>query len=154
MFTGNLVYEDRPLVDAWVKAVIGGVLALTLVLGIVFFTLDPVAAYILLGVTAFDALIFYLVLPRRYQIYTDRLVVRLGRPLSLTVPFSEIKEIKRGASSRASGAAALRLVTSSKYVVEIVRRGDLRILISPAGRDLFVEQLDQAVKTSPEHELY
>jgi len=40
----------------------------------------------------------------------------------------------------------LRLATSLKSVVEIVRSKGLNVVISPANRDAFLEQMAQALK--------
>ena len=56
---GYLVYQDTPRYDWWLKLVLGGTLALTLVLGLWFFSIDRTAALVVLGVTVFDALLFH-----------------------------------------------------------------------------------------------
>jgi len=68
----NLVYEDTPRYDFWLKSILGGVLALTLILGVILLSEDIGAALAMFGVTLFDALLFKAILPRRYQIFQDR----------------------------------------------------------------------------------
>ena len=75
MKTSVLVFEDTPIYDLWLKLIIGGTLALTLILGIVFIYRDTEAAIAMLGITIFDALIFRVVLPQRFQIYQDKLKI-------------------------------------------------------------------------------
>nr|NGX53905.1 hypothetical protein [Chlamydiota bacterium] len=52
----NLVYEDTPRYDFWLKLVLGGILALTLVLGIILLFNDVEAAWVMFGVTLFESL--------------------------------------------------------------------------------------------------
>ncbi len=54
----NLIYEDKPRYDLWLKLILGGVLLLTLVLGVVLLSQDREAALVMFGVTLFDALLF------------------------------------------------------------------------------------------------
>jgi len=52
-----LIYEDTPKYDLWLKLILGGVLALTLILGIIFIFQDSEVALVMFGVTLFDAAI-------------------------------------------------------------------------------------------------
>jgi hypothetical protein len=146
----QLLYEDRAPYDRWLKLTLGGTLALTLVLGLAFLAEDTAGALILLAVTAFDALLFHAILPRRYQIFTDRLRIVLGYPFAWTIPFSTIKEARSVSGSKAFFYGGIRLATSSKAVVEIVRSQGWNLVISPARRDAFLEHLTQALsETKP-----
>ncbi len=144
-----LVYEDSPRYDLWLKLTLGSVLAYTLVLGIVLLSIDLMGAWILFGVTVFDGILFHAILPRRYQIFRDRVRIVLGRPLALNIPFSTIKEFRSAAGSRAFVYSGVRFATSSRSVVEIVRHRGLNVVISPANRDMFLEQANQALKAVP-----
>jgi len=72
MKTDILIYEDTPQYDLWLKLILGGLLALTFILGVIFIYQDTEAAIVMFGVTLFDALLFKAILPRRYQIFEDR----------------------------------------------------------------------------------
>ncbi|HET6478223.1 MAG TPA: hypothetical protein VFF92_04005, partial [Dehalococcoidales bacterium] len=74
-----LIHEEPAEYDTWLKLTLGGVLSFTLLLGVYLLYVDRTGAYITLGVTVFDALLFYAVLPQRYQIYTDKVRIVLGR---------------------------------------------------------------------------
>lgn len=52
-----MIYEDTPKYDLWLKLILGGVLALTLILGIIFIFQDSEVALVMFGVTLFDAAI-------------------------------------------------------------------------------------------------
>ena len=147
--TGNLaylVYEDRPQYDLWLKLIVGSTLTLTLVMGIALLSVDLLATWVLLGVTVFDALLFSAIIPRRYQIYQDRLRIVLGKPFAVSISFAAIKEARSAAGSTTFMYWGIRFATSAKSVVEIVRSKGLNIVISPADRDAFLEQFARALK--------
>ena len=85
-------------------------------------------------------------MPRRYQIFQDRLKIVLGNPFALSIPFSIIKEVRPVSGSSTFAYWGIRLATSSKSVVEIVRSKGWNVVISPANRDMFLDQLTQALK--------
>ena len=144
----ELVYEDTPRYDNWLKLILGAVLALTFILGIFLLFEDTAAAWIMFGVTLFDALLFYTVLPHRYQIFQDRLRIVLGRPFSLNISLSTIREVRPASGLKAFAYGGIRLATSSRSVVEIIRHKGWNIVISPANRDVFLEQLSHVLKVA------
>ena len=148
MLKGNLIYQEPSQYDGWLKALLFCLPLITLALGFWFLTLDVTGAAVMFGVTVFDSALFYFIMPRSYQIYTDRLVIGLGKPLAVTVPFEDIKEIKTAQGSAAFAYSGIRLATSTKHVMEIQRRRGMNVLISPSGGDMFLEQLKQAVHVS------
>jgi len=138
-----LIYEDTPNYDLWLKLILGGVLALTFILGIIFLYQDTEAAIAMFGITLFDALLFKAILPRRYQIFEDRLKILLGGPFAINISLSNIEEAKPASGSKAFAYGGLRFATSSRNVVEIVRKKGLNLVISPSDQT-FLEQLNQA----------
>ena len=147
MNTNTLLYEDVPEYDFWLKLILGGVLAITFVLGIVLISQEIEAAIAMFAVTLFDAVLFKAVLPRRFQIFEDRLKILLGGPLAINIPLSNIAEAKPAAASKTFIYNGIRLATSSRHVVEIVRKKGMNLIISPAHDDMFLEQLNQARQT-------
>ncbi len=142
----SLIYEDHPRYALWIKLILGGVLLLTLALGIYFLSIDRMGAYIMFGLTLIDALLFFFLMPRSYQIYSDRLVVILGGPFTKTVPLYDIRSARKVSGSHAFINTGFRFAVSAKYVVEIARRTGTNITISPNTGDLFLEQLNQTMK--------
>ena len=139
-----LLYEDTPQHDFWLKLILGGVLALTFVLGVLFINEDIRAASAMFGVTLFDAVLFKLILPRRFQIFEDKLRILLGGPFAINIPFSNIADAKSASGSKAFAYWGIRFATSTRNVVEIVRKKGLNLVISPTHDDMFLEQLNQA----------
>jgi hypothetical protein len=144
----SLVYEDTPRYDYWLKFIMGGVLALTLTLGVIFLSEDIGAALVMFGVTLFDALLFKAILPRRYQIFQDRVRIVLGGPFTINIHLSNIREARQVSSSKAFAYWGFRFATSTHYVLEIVRKKGLSLVISPSSGDLFLEQLNQVLKAA------
>ena len=68
----NLTYEDEAIYDLWLKLILGIVLAGTFIGGLLLIREDLGAALAMLGITLFDALLFKVILPRRYQIFEDK----------------------------------------------------------------------------------
>jgi len=139
-----LIYEDTPKYDLWLKLILGGVLAPTLILGIIFIFQDSEVALAMFGVTLFDALLFKAILPQRFQIYQDRVRIVLGRPLAINIPFSNIRTVRTVSARKVFVYWGNRFATSTHIIVEIVRKKGLGFVISPANGDTFLEQLNQA----------
>ena len=144
MKTNTLLYEDIPEYGSWLKIILGGVLALTFILGIIFISIDTEAALVMFGITLFDALLFKAILPRRFQIFEDRLKILSGGPFAINIPLSNITEAKSVSGSKTFVYSGLRFATSTKRVVEIVRKKGMNLVISPRNDDMFLEQLNQA----------
>jgi hypothetical protein len=86
-------------------------------------------------------------MPRRYQIFHDKLKIVLGFPFAIDIPFSTRKEVKHSSGIRVLIYFGVRFVTSTKYVVEVVRNKGLNYVISPKNGEIFFEQLKQAIKS-------
>jgi len=142
----QLIHQDTARYDSWLKLLLGGVLSFTLLLGVYLLYIDRTGALICFGVTVFDALLFYAILPQRYQIWTDRVRIVLGRPFSVNIPLPTIKEVRPASGVKAFAYGGLRFATSARTVVEIVRRRGWNFVISPDNRELFLERLAEALK--------
>ena len=97
------------------------------------------------GITLFDALLFKTILPQRFQIYQDRVRIVLGGPLAINIPFSNIRTVRMVSARKVFVYWGNRFATSTHSIVEIVRKKGLGFAISPANRDMFLEQLNQAL---------
>jgi len=147
MKTNILILEDAPKYDLWLKFILGGILALTFILGIIFIYQDIEAAAVMFGITFFDALLFKAILPRRFQIFEDRLKILLGGPFVIDIPLSNIAEAKPASGSKVFAYKGIRFATSIHHVIEIVRKEGLNIVISPRNNDMFLEQLNQVLQS-------
>jgi hypothetical protein len=141
-----LIYEDHPQAASWLKWFLIGVLALTLILGVVFLNVDKVASITMFAVTLFDGILFYCIVPRSYQIYEDCIRINLGGPFKMRLSFKDIRSISRVDGSKALASSNIRFATSTNFVVEITRKGKMGVEISPANGEIFMEQVNQAWK--------
>lgn len=144
MKSGVLVYEDLPRYEPWTKLVVGGIIAVTLVPGVILLFIDTVGAYVMLGATVFDGLLMWAILPRSFQVYDDRVRIALGGPLGINIPLADIKTIGPADRYYAFAYWGLRFVTSLASVIEITRRHGLDVVFSPSQPDIFIEQVNQA----------
>src|SRR4030042_1121411 len=139
-----VVFEDKPVYDKLNKYLIGGIIAIPLIVAIVLLTQDILGAAIMFGITVFDAMLFWCILPKRFIVFEDRLKIVLGGPFSITIPFRDIVKVRQATKDMAFVYWGYRLGTSLKFQVEIERRNGLSVLISPSMENEFIEQLNQA----------
>ena len=132
--------------DLFVKIVLGITPSLMLVLGILELDQTPQDAYILFGTGAGLILLFWLVLPHRFEIDTDRLRVVLGEPFAFSVGLASITEVEVLHPARAFAINGLKFATDAGTALRIRRRRGLDISLSPRDRDEFVRVLQEAVE--------
>jgi hypothetical protein len=140
-----LVYEDIPRYDWWLKFALGVPLLVLLGAGIVLWFEDREASLIMFGVTVFDTILFRAILPRRFQIFEDRVKIVLGSPFAVSLSLGNIKEARQVPGSHALASSNIRFATSTHNVVEIVRKKGTSVLISPTHVDTFLELVNQAI---------
>lgn len=143
-----LLYEDTPIVDLWLKLMLGGITLMFLVIGIVLLFQDAEGAFVMFGIAAFYILLFKLVMPQKYQIYSDRLKIVLGGPFAWNISLSTIKEAKMASGMKAFAYSGVRFATSSRGVAEITRTRGCNVVISLSNREVFLEQLNRAMQNA------
>ena len=149
-----VLYEDRPGYALWLKALFALTPLLLIVLSIlIYYGVLPVeseeearsASIVLLATAVFVLLLFWAILPRKYQILTDRVKIVLGGPLYVNIKFDTVKEVReRGREKALLGIWGLQLTTSAKGIVEIVRSKGMHVVISPGNREFFLKELNKA----------
>ena len=132
------------------KLIIAIMPAIFLAASIYVWSLGDTSGSLALLVEAFIiGLIFWVVFPRKYQVYEDHVRIVLGGTFSVKVGFDKIKAI--GVTSRLSFSVNFVTKVTRSYV-EIVKKKGLSIAITPRANDLFVgnanRALSQWVKTS------
>ena len=143
-----LLHEDTARTDTWLKLMLGGILVMFLVLGGVLLFQDKDDAFGMFGVAVFYALLFKIVMPQRYQIYSDKVRIVLGGPFAWNIPFNTIKEIRPASGVSAFAYSGVRFATSSKNVVEIRRSRGCNVVISPSNKEIFLEQASRAMQAA------
>ena len=143
-----LLYEDASRTDMWLKLMLVGIPMIFLVLGLVLLFQDTASAFGMFGVTIFYAVLFRLIMPQRYQVYSDKVRIVLGGPFAWNIPFSTIKEVRPASRASAFAYNGVRFATSSRGVVEIRRSKGCNVVISPSNKDVFLEQVSMAMKSA------
>ncbi len=142
-----ILHEEPAAYDSWLKLLV--LIPAGLVIGAIFlaYSKEYEGFFVLIGEGAFFVLLFYFILPRKYQIYQDKLKLVLGKPFVINIPLSTIKEVRHSSGVKAFVYSGVRFATSSGYVVEVVRSKGMNYVISPKNGDIFLEQLNQAIKS-------
>lgn len=143
MYSSVVVFEDVPAYDSLTKWILGGLIASTFIAGIVLLAFDVTGAVIMFAATLLDALVIRAVLPKRFEVYEDRLKIVLPAPFSLTIPFRDIIRVREASKDTAWVYWGIRFSTSSNYLVEIERKNGMNVILSPSMEDRFIEQLEQ-----------
>jgi hypothetical protein len=142
------MYEDTPSYDWITKILVAAILGAYLVAGIVLLFYAVALGIALFGDALLVALIFYFVLPRRYQVFNTKLRIVLGWPLGWDIPLSTIRQARAGHDSARWIYRGVRLAVSSGTVVEIVRKKGWNVIISPSNRETFLERLNDVLKAA------
>ena len=146
LYISGLTYEETPPYAPWYKWLLGGISAFTLIIGLSLISVDINGTWFLLGVTAFEALLFYFITPRKYQIFEDKIRIKLGTPFAVNLRFANIKKVAAGTPGSAYIYTGLRLATTTRNVVEIIPKKGRGIVISPRNRDTFLQQVNMAME--------
>jgi hypothetical protein len=147
---GYLMYEVAARYDRVQFVVLAVIIAATLAPAIVLLFFDLAGAAALFGATLLDALVFHLVFPRRYQVFNTKLRIVMGWPVNWDIKLSTIKEARPAPGISTWIYGGVRLATSSATAVEIVRQKGMGVIISPSDREVFLEQLNHAVRLAQE----
>jgi hypothetical protein len=87
--------------------------------------------------------IFWLVFPRKYQVYEDHLRIALGGPLGIRIGFDKLVAVE--ITNRQ--ALTMNFVTRfARTYVRIVRKGGMSIAITPKSYEQFVENATRAMR--------
>jgi len=146
---GYLIHEEPAKYDFWLKFLLGGAVLFAFFLGLFLLEEDPKGTWVSFAAAAFEILLFHSVLPRRFQVYNDRLRIVLGRPFAITLSLGNISEARPIAGFKALSYWGVRLGTSAGTAVLLVRRRGWNIVISPVDRQRFLQHLDQALRETP-----
>ena len=138
-----LLYQDKSAHGFLLKLIMVATPATLLAVSIYLLSLGNNADGLALLVEVFViGLIFWAILPHKYQVYEDHVRIVLGGPFSVKIGFGKIKTI--GITNRLS--LSVNFVTKmSKSHVEIVKKKGLRIAITPKDSEAFVENANRAL---------
>jgi 8-oxo-dGTP diphosphatase len=101
-----------------------------------------IASWVLFATAPFILFIYWLVLPTKIFIHSDRIRVQYGR-FFWNVRFDTIESLK--AAKGIPPAWSNSSVTSYRNQIEIVRKGKMNIRLSPDNRDRFLDHANRAL---------
>jgi hypothetical protein len=142
-----VLHEEPAEYSQWLRLLFLIPIGLAIGAIILTYSQEYEGCFVLIGESAFFVLLFYFIMPRKYQIYQDKLKIVLGNPFSINIPLSTIKEVKHSSGIKAFFYLGVRFATSTRHVVEIVRNKGLNYVISPKNGDVFIAQLNLAIKS-------
>ncbi|MCD6384302.1 PH domain-containing protein [Candidatus Sumerlaeota bacterium] len=110
-----------------------------------------VSGWILVIVLMLTAILLFAILPRKYQIFSDRIRIICGL-LRVNVPFNDIKALEiRPAHNIYGSFKALRFGTGTgEKCIMLKRKHKMSILIQPMSTERFMEVLNKAMKNKKE----
>lgn len=141
-----VIYEDVPRYDSWLKPLFSGIIAFTLILGLIFMMFSTEGAIVMFSITLIDGLLFWIIIPRNFQIYQNKMRIQLGGPFAMNIPLSKIDKARPGSSGDLWVYWGIRFGTSTSNVVEILRNKGMNIIITPEDAEEFIDQLNRAVE--------
>jgi len=148
---GLVLYEDKTKYDLWGKIILAFAPALLIVLGLLtYYGVLPTETekedtICLFACAAFVLVLFWLILPRKYQILEEKLRIVLGGPFSFHIPFETIEAAKHISGAKAAIFWGLNFSPVLKNIVGIKRKKGMNVTISPSNPSLFLENLDKAL---------
>jgi hypothetical protein len=158
-----VIFEDDIQYDAWVKPLLALPIIVLVVLAALFYIdghysnvfarhparVSRVAFFVVLFSTALVLAVYWLLLPKKIKVCQEGINVQFGS-FSWKIPYRTIEAVK--AAKGLFTGSALSLTTSYKSQIEIVRKGRLKIRISPHSRDQFLEMANRALEASARNE--
>jgi len=141
----SLIYEDTPRYDVWLKAIMVLPLFFVLIGAFYLAASQPESAIGMFATAVLMAAIYWAVFPRKYRILESKVKIVLGGPFSFDIPFDSIETAR--APQGASVGINFPSSFSSKNAVQIVRRKGLNVNITPSDREVFLENLDEALNS-------
>lgn len=138
-----LLYQDDPEYGAVLKLIVVIVPVMLLGASLYLWSSGEITgALVLLFEALFVGLIFWFILPRRYQVHEDHLRIVLGGPFSVKIGFKQIKTVEVTSKTALTVNFATRMAMT---YVRIVTKKGLSIAITPKLNESFVENANLAL---------
>jgi hypothetical protein len=138
-----LLYQDDPAYGLLLKLIVvivpGGLLVTSIYL---WFSGEDTGGLVMLSEAFFIGLVFWIVFPRKYQVYDDHLRIVLGGPFAVKIGFDRITAIE--VTNRMG--LTINFVTRFTWTyVRIMKRNGLDIAITPKSNELFADNANRAL---------
>ena len=137
-----MLHQDNPDYGTFLKLIISLVPAVLAVTGVYLWLSGEPAGLPLLVEAFVIGLIFWLVFPRRYEVYDDHLSIALGGPFAVRVGFDQVASVE--VTTRTALTANFVTRFAKTYVLIVKKRG-LSIAITPKSNKLFASNANRAL---------
>jgi hypothetical protein len=147
------LYVARPSGLRWFNLIFLALLAIDAVLVAALLLLYEVVAAAVAGAGLLATYaLFWLILPRRYELWPDRLRLAFAA-WRWDIPYDSIEMVREGRWYEAYGFMGVRFATAPGQTVVVLRRNSNLfrrpdLVISPEGRDEFLRQIGPAISLS------
>ena len=144
--TNLLLYEDEPA--GWIFKFFFVIVTLVLLAGSVYFLVsgNNASGLTMLVVAFVIGLTFWIVSPRKYQVYEDHLQILLGGPFVVKIRFDQIATIEVTGRTTAEFTAIKLISKVTNTYVRIGMKKGLSITITPKSDALFVENANRSLR--------
>ncbi len=138
-----LLYEDDAASGLVLRLVLMIIPLLLCILGLyTWFSNNDIESLELLLEGVVIGIIFWVILPRKYQVYEDYLRIVFGGPFALKIGFDRISSIEVTTNT----ALTMNLVTKiARNYVRIVKKKGMSIAITPRSNESFTENANRAL---------
>jgi hypothetical protein len=143
--TNILLYEDEPA--GWIFKFFFVIVTLVLLAGSVYFGVsgDNASGLTMLVVAFVIGLTFWIVSPRKYQVYEDHLQILLGGPFVVKIRFDQITSMGVTQSKGLHFTVNFTTTIANTYV-RINKKKGLSVAITPKSDVLFVENANRSLR--------
>jgi hypothetical protein len=142
------IYEDRPQTDAWIKGVFILPPVLLLIIAAFFSPINLrealYLAYETVAMAVFMGMLFLLVIPKKYCVYTTKIRIEFRGPFAFNIPFDTITSLRDVQWSTVGINLPTNMSRSS--LLEIARKRRMAVTISPSDRKAFIANFEKAYR--------
>ena len=150
-----LIHEDTPRFDLLFKLLLAIPIGIVVIPAMILpSTARDLNFWLALAMVPCYGVFLYVYIPRRYQIFTDRMRIVIGKPFVINLPFSTIQEVRPVSAIRVFVPGWLRMAFSLEGTVGVIRRRGTNVVISPTDRDNFLSCINQALKAASDDGQY
>jgi hypothetical protein len=138
------VYEDTPRTDFWMRAVIFLPTAIILATTLVMPVEDPWVPAQMVLIALLTGTLLYLLIPSKLSVLDSSIRIGFRIPFAFLIPFNTVVTLRP--SRWSTIGINLPSNMSQSNAVEIVRRNQLSVIITPSDKEAFLTNFDNAIK--------
>ena len=142
--TGALLYQGEPAQGSLLKLLLLLLPTIFLIISVIFLSSGETAGgLVMMGDAFLIGLILWMILPRSYQVFEDRLRIVLGGPVAINIDFAQVKSIE---VTNKSDLTVNFVTVITKNYVRIIKKRGMNIAITPEHSELFIDEANRALQ--------